>query len=382
MSTAEGKPNPEWPRVRGLLIRGVNWLGDAVMTTPALLRLREAWPDTAITLLTPAKLEALWTEHPAIDAVEAVQPGEGVWSVARRLRAQRFDAALIFPNSHRAALEMWLARIPRRVGRAVPWRSWLLTDAVPPRPGEVRMKKRTPAEIRRLVSGEATTPASIPGAAHQVHHYLHLAARLGARVDPVPPRLEVRDARVAAARSRFGLGPERRWLALNPGAAYGPAKRWPADRFAEAAAVWMGRSAARGCVVLGGAADREVAQAVLDGVRQRVGGAAPERVVALTGRLTLGELCATLRCCGVLLTNDSGPMHVAAALGVPVVAVFGSTAPELTGPGLPGAGPHRLVVAQVPCRPCYRRACPIDFRCMLGLTTDAVVRALDAMGGE
>ena len=122
---------------RRILVRSVNWLGDAVMTTPALQRLREALPAAQITLLTHEKLADLWQRHPSLDAVMTFSPGESPWSVARRLRAERFHTAVVLPNSPRSALEVWLARIPQRIGYARPWCSWLLTQALGPRPGKV-----------------------------------------------------------------------------------------------------------------------------------------------------------------------------------------------------------------------------------------------------
>src|SRR5262245_41508463 len=138
---------------RRILIRGVNWLGDAVMTTPALIRLREKFPDAHITLLTPEKLRELWLHHPAVNDILAFAPGVGPFSIGRQLRADRFDLALVLPNSTRSALEVFLARIPHRVGYARPWRDWFLTEAIPSRPGAVKMKKRSTGEVRRLISG-------------------------------------------------------------------------------------------------------------------------------------------------------------------------------------------------------------------------------------
>ena len=133
--TSPAAPHP--PRV---LVRGVNWLGDAVMTTPALQRLRQALPGTHLTLLTHEKLAALWQHHPSLDAIVSFHPGERPWSVARRLRGENFNAALVLPNSPRAGLEVWLAGIPQRIGSARPWRNWFLTQAVAPRPGQWRMR--------------------------------------------------------------------------------------------------------------------------------------------------------------------------------------------------------------------------------------------------
>src|SRR5712672_1981807 len=138
-----------------ILVRGVNWLGDAVMTTPALQRLREAHPNSHITLLTHQKLAEMWQGHPSLNSVLTFAASETVSSIGRRLREQNFNTALVLPNSPRSALEMWLARIPRRIGYARPWRNWLLTEAVPPRPGLARMQKLSTAEINRLIKPRA-----------------------------------------------------------------------------------------------------------------------------------------------------------------------------------------------------------------------------------
>src|ERR1700722_14768622 len=131
-----------------ILIRGVNWLGDAVMTTPALLRLRESHPDSHITLLTHSKLQDLWRGHPAIDAVETFESGESAPSVGRRLRHHKYELGLVFPNSPRSAFELWAAGIPERIGYARPWRNLLLTRAIAEHPGAVPMHKRSEAEIK------------------------------------------------------------------------------------------------------------------------------------------------------------------------------------------------------------------------------------------
>src|SRR5262245_3726167 len=174
-----------------ILVRGVNWLGDAVMSTPALLRLREARPTAHITLLTQRGLADLWIGHPAVNAVMTFESKEGAWSVARRVREGRFDVALVLPNSPRSALEVFLARVPRRIGCARAWRNWFLTQALPKRPGEVEMRKRTRAEIMQRLAAPAASEPELPAEAHHVHQYLHLAAALGGNSAPVPPRLQV-----------------------------------------------------------------------------------------------------------------------------------------------------------------------------------------------
>jgi heptosyltransferase-2 len=224
---------------------------------------------------------------------------------------------------------------------------------------------------RQSQAANLRSPAPhLPAASHQLHHYLHLATVLGASPDPVAPLVHVAASEVEAVRQRFQLAPNRRWLGLNAGAEYGPAKRWPIERFiavAREAAAWPGW----GVVLLGGQGDQPIAQAIE--------AALPPALPALrnlAGQTSLRELGAALRCCEVLLTNDTGPMHLAAAVGTPVVALFGSTSPELTGPGLPGDPRHHVLDARVACAPCFRRECPIDFRCMNALPVTDVIASL------
>ncbi len=357
---------------RRILVRGVNWLGDAVMSTPALLRLRERFPDAHVALLTPAKLAGLWPQHPALDEVISFAADEGVWRIGRRLRAARFELGLVLPNSPRSALELWLAGVPQRVGHARPWRNWLLTHAIPPRPGEVSMRKRSVAEVRGLAGGAppARRGAAPDPAGHHLHLYLHLVAAVGAGSEPLAPQLRVTPEELAQARTQFGLDAGIRWLGINAGAEYGPAKRWPLARFAETARGIAGELAC-GIVIFGGPGDAVLAAELQSAIAGRQ---LPIRNLA--GRTTLRELMAALSLCQVLLTNDTGPMHVAAALGTPVVAIFGSTASSLTGPGLPGDPRHRLLQADVACAPCFLRECPIDFRCMNGIAVAQVTEAV------
>lgn len=206
-----------FPPPRRLLVRGVNWLGDAVMTTPALLRLREAWPQTHITLLTHEKLAGLWEGHPALDAVTTLCSKDGVFSTARRLRAAQYDAALILPNSLRSALEVALARIAHRAGYAGGGRNWLLTHAIAWRTGGTKMRKRTVAEVRRLAQRAASEPTdSTRAGGHNVFHYLHLTAALGASEELLAPLIHVAEAEVLGAREKFRL-PVGPIVGLNPG---------------------------------------------------------------------------------------------------------------------------------------------------------------------
>lgn len=361
-------PDPASGKPLRFLVRGVNWLGDAVMTTPALRRLRERFPSAHITLLSSDKLGGLWGGHPDLDEVMTFGRGEGLWSISRRIRRGRFDTAVILPNSPRSALECLLARVPRRVGRRWPWRSWMLTDVIADNPHAVPMRKRPVEEIRsRVASATASRDPDPDPRAHQMHHYLDLVAALGADPSPLPPRLVVSGAEVEAVRQKHGFRPGSAWLGINAGAEYGPAKRWPAERFA-AVADAIRKEFDCGIAIFGGLGDVALAGELAEQLKT----AAPT-VRILAGRTSLRELLAALRCCRVLLTNDTGPMHVAAALSIPVVVPFGSTSPILTGPGLPGDPRHRLVRSNAPCAPCFLRTCPIDLRCLLGITVDQVV---------
>jgi heptosyltransferase-2 len=383
---------PPAPRI---LVRGTNWLGDAVMTTPTLMRLREKFPDAHIALLTPEKLRELWlaapkpgeggANHPAVNETISFAPGESIFAIGKKLRAGKFDVALVLPNSPRSAIETWLAGIPQRIGSARPWRNFFLTQKVAPRAGAVKMRKRSVAEINKLVgavqSSAGVSPAnSLPDAngtsaqlssAHQIHEYLHLAAALGANQEPLEPQLSVAPEEIEAAKKKFGLekiaGPI---FGLNPGAEYGPAKRWPIERFIAAAQEIQKRT---NCawLIFGGKNDATITNRFDSALRT------PHSALRdLSSQTSLRELMALLKLCRVLLTNDTGPMHIAAALGTPVVVPFGSTSPELTGPSLPGDSRHRLLKSDAPCSPCFLRECPIDFRCMNGISVERVVEAV------
>ena len=172
MSSSAFPSSPALPPSQRILVRGVNWLGDAVMTTPALQRLREARPNAHITLLTAGKLADLWLHHPDIDAVLAFTREESIFQIARRLRKERFDTALLFPNSPRSALEVFLARIPQRIGYARPWRNFFLTQRVVPHSEAILMRKRSVGEIKSLIDRAGqTSPAKFPAAAHHIYHY-------------------------------------------------------------------------------------------------------------------------------------------------------------------------------------------------------------------
>lgn len=358
-----------------IVVRGVNWLGDAVMTTPALLRLREAKPAARITIITPEKLAGLWKHHPAVDDVIAITPEETAWQVGRRLRWGNFTHGIVFPNSPRSAIELWLGRVPKRIGYRRPWRNIFLTDALPDRSGKAVMRKRSTAEINRRIAENDFSEPDVSPSAHQIHDYLHLTAAVGASAEAVAPKISVTEEETRNLRRLLlhdqDTGREI-FAGLNPGAEYGSAKRWPKDRFIETAIAVQKQT---GChwLIFGGKNDLALTEEIALGIRTANGRAT---VTNLAGKTSLRELCVALKLCRVLLTNDTGPAHVGAAVGTRVVIPFGSTSPILTAPGFPDLASHRFISGQAACAPCFLRECPVDFRCMKSIASQAVTEAL------
>ena len=313
-----------------VLIRAPNWLGDSVITVPAVRAIKAGRSDAHITIVAPEKIASVWKLIPDIDEVLPFTSSSFL-SVLRTIRRQQpFDVAILFPNSLRAALEAWIAGIPRRVGFPGHHRRWLLNQIV------VEEQRRGPIQ-------------------HQVYRYLHLARELGAPLGQGELRKFLPRLKTNGAPARIGLC---------PGAEYGPAKRWLPERFAEVALAIAERRAVQ-WVLFGTAADAERGAAIAN----VLGGHCVNRI----GQTTLEQLSAELAECALLLTNDTGTMHLATLVGVPVVAVFGSTEPRLTGPL--GNG-HDIIRHQVECSPCFLRECPIDFRCMKAVSVEEVAAAV------
>jgi heptosyltransferase-2 len=238
------------------------------------------------------------------------------------------------------------------------------------------MRKRSVVEIRELVAADVNRRTdraftSAATGAHQIHEYLHLVAALGANPGLLPPKLSVAPEEIELAKKKFGLDKiTNPVFGLNPGAEYGPAKRWPVEKFIAAAKEIQQQT---NCVwiLFGGKGDLQLCQRIESETQN-----SKLKTQNLCGKTSLQELMSLLKLCRVLLTNDTGPMHVAAALGTPVVVPFGSTSPELTGPGLPGDARNHLFKSDAPCAPCFLRECPIDFRCMNGIGVEQVVQTV------
>lgn len=340
-----------------LLVRATNWIGDAVMSLPALHAVRARFPQAHITIQARPWVADLYRRESFCDDIvlhTAARGGKdwrGLWRLVRTLRDGRYDTALLLPNSFESALVVALAGIPRRIGYRRDGRGWLLTDAVPvPRVGD--------------------TPA------HQRYYYLELLRRVG-WLDALPPESEaVRLGGAAAAgeagRARFSAeGVTGTVVGVSPGAAFGGAKRWLPERFADAAAA-VARERDATVALFGSGEERTLCDAI---AADLAGRGLP--TVNFAGHTSLAEYIERAAACSLYLTNDSGGMHIASALGVPTVAVFGATDHIATGPTGSRA---RIVREPVACSPCLKRECPIDHRCMTGVPASRVAQvALDLL---
>lgn len=320
-----------------ILIRSSNWLGDAVMSVPAVRAIKNGRPDAQITIVAPAKIAPMWKLVPEVDAIIPLSSPSLLRSVRGIRTRAHFDTAILFPNSLRVALECWLSGIPRRVGYRGHWRRWLLNQTVPD------SRKAGPPE-------------------HHSVRFLRIARECGAETSNSELRTPMN--REQASEIQITVADRPLKIGLCPGAEYGPAKRWLPDRFAEAAAKINGKSSIQ-WILFGTKNDAAIGN--------QIAAAIGDRCVNRIGQTTLDELIDEVRGCRLLLTNDTGTMHLAALLGVPVVAIFGSTEPSLTGPL--GNG-HTVLRHHVECCPCFRRECPIDFRCMKAVSAQEVADAV------
>jgi heptosyltransferase II len=333
-----------------ILIRAANWIGDAIMSLPALRAVRQRFPDAEITVCAKPWVSALYEGERSIDRVMAIEGASGAvdwaakWNLTGRLRRGNFDLAVLFPNSFESAAVVCLAGVKRIIGYARDGRSLLLSDAIPlPKTGEI--------------------------ARHECFYYLELLRRAGL-IETLPEVAEIRldgigDLRAKGEERFEKLGVKLPVIGVSPGAAYGSAKRWLPERFAESAArlaAEPGWASPGSVAVFGSTAEK----AMCEEVARAAGGR------NFAGTTALREFIEMTAACRVFLTNDSGAMHIASALGVPSVTVFGPTDEMATGPL---GSVARLVREPVDCAPCLLRECPIDHRCMTRVTADRVVLA-------
>lgn len=354
----EGTGTLSLPGPGSILVRVPNWIGDAVMCEPALRDLRDCFPSAKLAILARPGIGQLFHSHPAVDKVlDYHWRGEhqgitGLWKLALFVKSMNFDMAVLFQNAFEAACIAWGAQIPRRVGYATDGRRYLLTQ---------------PIAVPR------------PGSYHHMQYYRKIVAQAFSceSVDRSPSLVLRSDEEIHAATKfpRVFDTPEGLLVGINPGSIYGSAKRWLPERFAAVANSLVselrqvtGEGQEPRCVIVGGRGEEDLGRTIGDSL---VG-----ESMVLTGQTSIRELMAIVKRCAIFLTNDTGPMHVAQALGVPVVAIFGSTDPEATGPV---GQAHGIVRSPVRCAPCFLRSCPIDHRCM---TSVSVKQALEVAGSQ
>jgi len=333
-----------------IVVRAPNWVGDAILALPAIDSLRLNFPGADVTIAAEDWIRELFGPENIAARVlplPATKTWSGLKAAADILRAGKFDLAVLLTNSFGSALPFWRARVPQRWGYRRDGRAWLLTKSVKPPDSQ-----------------------SEPG--HHVHYYRDLIRKLGLRIVEPDLRLRVSDEEREAVRADLraaGVDPHRPLVVLNPGASYGPAKRWPAARFAALGRLLQKEKNA-GVAVTGSPAEADIAAAVA--------AAMDVKPLNLAGKTTLRRLLAVIGEAAVFVTNDTGPMHMANALRVPVVAVFGPTDPRATAPFHP---PSAVLKKDAPCWPCLYRKCPYDHRCMISISAEDAFAACAAWLG-
>jgi heptosyltransferase-2 len=340
-----------------IMVRATNWVGDAIMALPALRAIRQRHSDGKISIVARPYVADIYRDQQICDELIPYDPNSehrgwsGREKLASDLRTRKFDVALLLQNAFDAAWLAWRAKIPQRIGYARDARRLLLTKAISvPKPGEIPP--------------------------HEKFYYLELLRRAG-WLDQLPdePHITLRVPDAARRRAtqtllEAGARPHALRIAVGAGASYGSAKCWPPDRFAKALNPLLTRTDTD--VILFGTPGELPVSAAMAAELQR----AP---INLTGKTSIADLPALLSECHLFLGNDSGAMHVAAAVGLPVVGVFGPTDPEGTAP----VTPRVTIVQQKPyCSPCFLRRCPTDHRCMTAVTPAMVATALQSALAE
>jgi len=334
---------------KNIIVRMPNWIGDLVMATPVLTDLRKAYPQASITAMCRSPLCELLQDDPEIDELFCFSKASVFGrrsekrSVVEKLRQGKYDLGILLTHSFSSAWWFWQGRVERRLGYECNGRKLLLTDS-------------------------ASLPENIQHQ-HLVLTYKMLLAPLGIPLSDTHPRLFLSEKEVASARvvlEQRGVPKEAILIGINPGATYGSAKCWLPHRFREVTERLLTNPSIY-VVYFGDLATSSLVKEICAGL--------PSRVINLAGHTSLRELAALISLCDVLLTNDSGPMHIADALGTPLVALFGSTSEVVTGPFRTGKVIHK----HVECSPCYQRACPIDFRCMKQIEAEEVYQEILGM---
>jgi lipopolysaccharide heptosyltransferase II len=329
-----------------LVVLAPNWLGDVVMALPAIRDVRKHFAQARLTIAARSSVAKLFRAVPGVDDVLSFKSKKDEIS---QLKAGRFDTAILLPNSFRSAWLVHRAGIPQRWGYRADFRGPLLTTAV-----------RRPKQ--RVHFGE---------------YYQELVRKLGVETGALTPRIELPKSVVDSARTLLeqnGWTRDHPLIGIAPGAAFGHAKRWPAKRFAALISMAQQELGAA-CVLLGRDADRDASQAIEDSLEA----IAP---INLVGHTELLSFMGVIANCSALVSNDSGALHVAAAMGIPVVAIYGPTSEQFSRPltSREGAGDRVVTISEdVFCRPCWLRDCPIDHRCMNRIPAERVYASLSQL---
>lgn len=327
-----------------------NWIGDLVMSTPVLADLKKQYPNAKITAMARTPLHDLLKADPHVDELftfcktSCFGRHDEKRNIIEKLRQGKYDLGILLTNSFSSAWWFWQGRVENRVGFAANMRSLLLTEAVP-----------FPKERKQQ---------------HIVLTYKKLLEPLGISPSSTPPKIYLTSEEIKQARqlltTNYGIPPGRPLIGINPGAAYGSAKCWLPERFREVALEFIEKTDAY-VLFFGDAGGASLVKEICRDL--------PPRVFNLAGATSLRELASLISLCNVLLTNDSGPMHIAAAVGTEVIALFGSTDAVVTGP-YSAKGTGLVIQKQVSCSPCFKRTCPIDFRCMKEISAKEVIAAV------
>ena len=335
-----------------VLVVAPNWLGDAVMALPAMADIRRSYPRGRLIVAARPSIAPLYSMVPGVDATivtkwrGSVMNRRPLADDTHRVTAEHADVAILLPNSFASAWAVRCAGVKERWGYASDLRRMLLTRAIA-RPG---------------------------GSRHQGTYYQHLVAQLGMPNGPLEPILSIPSAATDDARSLLmarGWGESRPLLVVAPGAAYGTAKRWPPGYFGSTLTRGIRESGVQG-VIVGTPADADSSRLVLESMDATL----RAEVIDLTGATTLPALAGVLSLSAACVSNDSGAMHLAGAVGTPLVAIFGPTRDQETSPLTRQGRRAEVLINQVWCRPCMLRECPIDHRCMTGLRPERVVDSI------
>lgn len=330
-----------------ILVRSTNWIGDAIMTTPAVHSIRKNFPDASISILVHPWVADVFNSSPDVDEVliydkKGMHSGlSGMWKLSRELSRHSFDIAILLQNAFEAAFITRFAAIPALAGYKSDGRGLLLTHGV-------RFKKG----IKKI---------------HQVHYYQEMVKSLGLTPGPDKLSLELPESKKKWAGEFVSFIKKGPVVGLNPGAAFGPAKRWPPEKFGRLALLLSEKLGAT-MFVFGTEADKSA--------NAKIHGFAPGNIIDLAGKTSLAEAMALIAICDAFVTNDSGLMHVGAALKTPMAAIFGSTNSITTGPFSENA---IVIRKNLDCSPCLKTHCKTDFECMMTITEEEVFEEVNSI---